>query len=66
MGTPAEIVTQLNAVINDSLNSPDFKAHLARFNVEANLTTPQEFAGFVASEADKWGGIVKRTGIKVE
>jgi tripartite-type tricarboxylate transporter receptor subunit TctC len=65
-GTPAEIVTKLNGVINDSLNSPDVKAHLARFNVEANLTTPQEFAGFVSSEADKWSGIIKRTGIKVE
>jgi tripartite-type tricarboxylate transporter receptor subunit TctC len=66
VGTPAEIVTKLNEVINESLKSPEVKAHLARFNVEANLTTPQEFAGFVASEGDKWGGIVKRTGIKVE
>jgi tripartite-type tricarboxylate transporter receptor subunit TctC len=66
VGTPAEIVTKLNEVINESLKSPEVQAHLARFNVEANLTTPQEFAGFIASEADKWGGIVKRTGIKVE
>jgi len=66
VGTPAEIVIKLNEVINESLRSPEVQAHLARFNVEANLTTPQEFAGFIASEADKWGGIVKRTGIKVE
>ncbi len=65
-GTPAEIVTKLNGVINDSLRSPEVQAHLARFNVEANITTPQEFAGFIAAEAAKWGGIVKRTGIKVE
>jgi tripartite-type tricarboxylate transporter receptor subunit TctC len=65
-GTPAEIVAKLNSVINESLKSPEVQAHLARFNVEANLTTPQEFAGFIAAEADKWGGIVKRTGIKVE
>lgn len=66
VGTPTEIITKLNGVINDSLKSPEVQAHLARFNVEANLTTPQEFAGFIATEADKWGGIVKRTGIKVE
>ena len=66
VGTPSAIVTKLNAVINDSLRSPEVQAHLARFNVEANLTTPQEFAAFIAAEADKWGGIVKRTGIKVE
>jgi tripartite-type tricarboxylate transporter receptor subunit TctC len=66
VGTPAGIVAKLNEVINESLKSPEVQAHLARFNVEANLTTPQEFAEFIASEADKWGGIVKRTGIKVE
>jgi tripartite-type tricarboxylate transporter receptor subunit TctC len=66
VGTPAEIVTKLNGVINESLKSPEVRAHLVRFNVEANLTTPQEFAGFIAAEANKWGGIVKRTGIKVE
>jgi tripartite-type tricarboxylate transporter receptor subunit TctC len=66
VGTPAEIVAKLNSVINESLKSPEVQAHLVRFNVEANLTTPQEFAGFIAAEADKWGGIVKRTGIKAE
>jgi tripartite-type tricarboxylate transporter receptor subunit TctC len=66
VGTPAEIVAKLNGVINESLKSPEVRAHLTRFNVEANLTTPQEFAGFIAAEANKWGGIVKRTGIKVD
>ena len=64
--TPAEIVIKLNEVINESLRSPEVQAHLARFNVEANLTSPQEFSAFLAAEADKWSGIVKKTGIKVD
>ena len=62
--TPPDIVAKVNAAINESLNSPEMKPHMAKFNVEPNLTTPQEFHSFIASEAKKWGGIVTSTGIK--
>jgi tripartite-type tricarboxylate transporter receptor subunit TctC len=65
-GTPADAVAKLNGAINDALQSPAMKAHLARFNVEANLASPQEFAAFVANEAQKWSGIIKTAGIKAE
>lgn len=66
LNTPADIVAKVNNAINETLKSPAMKPHLAKFNVEANLTTPQEFASFIASEAKKWGGIVTSTGIKPE
>ncbi len=65
-GTPPDVVARLNAAINESLNSQTLKASLAKFNVEANITSPQAFATFLAAEADKWGGIVKATGIKAD
>jgi tripartite-type tricarboxylate transporter receptor subunit TctC len=65
-GTPAAIVARLNGAINESLKSPALTQGLARFNVESNITSPQEFASFLAAEAEKWGGIVKTTGIKIE
>jgi tripartite-type tricarboxylate transporter receptor subunit TctC len=65
-GTPAGIVDKLNGAINEALKSPAMQAHLARFNVEANLASPQEFATFVAGEAAKWSGIIKTAGIKAE
>jgi tripartite-type tricarboxylate transporter receptor subunit TctC len=65
-GTPAEIVAKLNAAINDTLRSPAMKAHLDRFNVEANVASPPEFAAFVAAEAKKWGDIIRAANIKVE
>ncbi len=65
-GTPADIVTKLNGVIGDSLKSPSIVASLARFNVEANITPPREFAAFIAAEAEKWGGIIKAANIKAE
>jgi len=65
-GTPADIIGKLNSAINASLKSPLLQANLAKFNVEPNITAPQEFGGFIATEAAKWGGIIKVTGIKAE
>src|SRR5262245_43183274 len=65
-GTPADIVAKFNGALNASLQLPAVKANLARQNVEPNITTPREFAGFIASEAEKWGAIVRAAGIKAE
>jgi tripartite-type tricarboxylate transporter receptor subunit TctC len=65
-GTPQAIVAKLNSVINDALGSAALKDGLARFNVEANIASPQEFSAMLAQEAEKWGAIVKAAGIKVE
>jgi tripartite-type tricarboxylate transporter receptor subunit TctC len=59
-------VTKVNAALGESLKSPSIQAHLAKFNVETNMTSPQEFAAFIAGEAEKWGGIIRSTGIKAE
>jgi tripartite-type tricarboxylate transporter receptor subunit TctC len=66
VGTPAEIVGRLNDAINQSLQLPAVRASLVRLNVEPNITTPREFASFIAAETDKWGGIIRTAGIKAE
>jgi tripartite-type tricarboxylate transporter receptor subunit TctC len=65
-GTPADIVNRLNAAINDSLKSRTVKERLAKSNVDTNIVSPSEFAAFIASEAEKWGGIIRTSGIKAE
>jgi tripartite-type tricarboxylate transporter receptor subunit TctC len=65
-GTSPAIVARLNTVINDGLTSAALKDALARFNVEANIASPQEFSTMLTQEAEKWAGIVKATGIKVD
>jgi tripartite-type tricarboxylate transporter receptor subunit TctC len=65
-GTPADVIATLNRVINDSLQSPSVKANLAKFNVEPILGTPQQFAAFIVGEADRWGGVIRKNGIKEE
>lgn len=65
-GTPKEIVMKLNAVINDGLQSPETKTALARLNAIAKISTPKEFATFLAGEVPKWGALVKLAGAKAE
>ena len=65
-GTPPAFVGKLNAAINEGLQTPDMRESLAKFNVEPNVTSPQEFSAFLAVEARKWADVVKATNIKVE
>jgi tripartite-type tricarboxylate transporter receptor subunit TctC len=65
-GTPQDIVAKLNGVVAEVLKSAPMQASLKKFDVEANITAPEEFAKFVAAEAQKWSGIIKATGIKAE
>ena len=39
---------------------------LSKFGSEPLGGTPQEFAGFVASESRKWSKIIRLSGVKVE
>jgi tripartite-type tricarboxylate transporter receptor subunit TctC len=65
-GTPAEIIAKVNAAVNESLKLPEMKQHLAKFNIEANAASPQEFKAFIATEAGRWGGIIRSANIKAE
>jgi tripartite-type tricarboxylate transporter receptor subunit TctC len=65
-GTPTAVVTRLNAAINQGLNSPEIGATLARLSAEAKIGSPQDFAVFIAEETQKWGAIVKSSGVRLD
>jgi tripartite-type tricarboxylate transporter receptor subunit TctC len=65
-GTPQPIVSRLNAVINESLQSPELRASLARFRVEPKPGSPEAFGKFVAAEVQKWSGVITAAGIKID
>jgi tripartite-type tricarboxylate transporter receptor subunit TctC len=54
-GTPAGIVSRLNAAINESLTSPKVAAAFGKMG-----------AAFLAAETEKWAVVVKAANIKVE
>ena len=64
--TPAPIVARLNVEIVKALNAPDVRERLLSQSSEPVGNTPREFAAFMKSESEKWAGVIKRAGIRME
>jgi tripartite-type tricarboxylate transporter receptor subunit TctC len=64
--TPTEIIEKLNGEINAALADPGVKARFADLGGTVFPTTPAEFGKFIADETEKWGKVVKFTGIKAQ
>src|SRR5215471_5322869 len=65
-GTPKEIVTQLNAAVNEVLALPDIKQKMADAGADIIPMSVEEFAAFMQAETDKYRRIIQATGIKPE
>jgi tripartite-type tricarboxylate transporter receptor subunit TctC len=65
-GTPAEIVTRLNAEINRLLAQPDVKAKLLDAGADVTPRTVAQFADFMKAESDKYLQLIKQAGLKAE
>jgi tripartite-type tricarboxylate transporter receptor subunit TctC len=65
-GTPNAIVDRLNAAINASLQSPEIASTLVKLGVDAKISSPAEFAAFLANERDKWAAVIKAAGVRAE
>ena len=64
--TPPAIIERLNREINAGLADPAVKTQLANVATTPMVFTPQQFGGYVASEIEKWGKVIKSSGIKPE
>ena len=65
-GTPEAIVKQLNAAINEALQSAEVRASLDGVGVEARAGTPEAFATALDEQAREWKRVIEETGIQVE
>jgi len=65
-GTPALLVERINAELVKAARDPGYRTAMRNIDVEAVSSSPQEFAGFVRAEMDKWSRVVKLTGTKVD
>lgn len=65
-GTPPAVVSRLNALLHVAVKSAPAKAFFDTAGSEAWVTTPEELAHFQASEATKWGKVIKAAGIQPE
>ena len=65
-GTPADVVSRLNAAMNRIFDLPDVKERLGQLGLESRRNTPAEFAAFVREEVPKWAQAVKESGAKAD
>jgi tripartite-type tricarboxylate transporter receptor subunit TctC len=65
--TPAAVIATLSEEFNAAIADPAIKQRLAeRGAVAMPPNTPAEFGRYVADDADKWGKLIKASGIKPE
>jgi len=63
-GTPAAIVSKLNAEVVKILRAPDFRDWLVAQGADSVGSTPDELAAFVKTELVKYAKIVKDSGMR--
>ena len=64
--TPRSIVDRLNQEIRAVANLPDVRKTLTSQGNEVIAGTPQDFARLIVEEADKWGAIGQKLGVKLD
>jgi len=65
-GTPQAAVDFLNREISGLLKAGNLRDQLGTRGLVVEVMTPQEFAGFMRAEIDKWGGVMKDARIQQE
>ncbi len=65
-GVPRTIIDKVNADLVKALAAQDVKSKLGELGVETVSSTPEQFGQFMASEAARWGKLVKEANLRVE
>jgi tripartite-type tricarboxylate transporter receptor subunit TctC len=65
-GTPKEVVTRLNAEINNIVTQPDIRAKLRDDGADVTPLTVDQFTAYVSVESEKYLKIIKQSGITPE
>jgi tripartite-type tricarboxylate transporter receptor subunit TctC len=64
--TPAEVVLRLNREIDGILKMPDVRMRMNNAGLEPVGGSAEAFRALIASEAKKWGEVVKKTGATLD
>jgi tripartite-type tricarboxylate transporter receptor subunit TctC len=62
-GTPADILTKLNAALHEVLANPDLKKRALDLGIDAKASTPEELDARMRGDIKKWGDVIARANI---
>jgi tripartite-type tricarboxylate transporter receptor subunit TctC len=66
VATPKPVLDKLYATAREALHSPEVKDKLAGQGVIAVGNSSADFRAYVQREIDRWGELIKATGIKIK
>ncbi len=64
--TPRQIVLTINAAVNAALNDPETRRKLTEDGAILKPMSPEEFTAFFNKEFERWGPVIRQSGIKAE
>ena len=65
-GTPRPIIDKLNAVMTSFIKQPATQEKMNALAITPLTSTPDELAGLIPAEIEKWAKVVKDAGIEPE
>jgi tripartite-type tricarboxylate transporter receptor subunit TctC len=64
--TQRDTANKLRTELKRIASAADFREQLARQAIEVRMMAPDEYAGFLRAEIEKWGKVVRSKGLKAE
>jgi tripartite-type tricarboxylate transporter receptor subunit TctC len=65
-GTPREIVARLREEIAKAVAAPEVRDRLSGLGYEPVTNTPEQFAALIAADLERFGRIIRETGVRAE
>jgi tripartite-type tricarboxylate transporter receptor subunit TctC len=65
-GTPAAVVNEINAAVNDAVNQPDLKERLANFGFFASTGPAQQVADLTRQDRTRYAEVLKQVKVQVD
>ncbi|WP_353213093.1 tripartite tricarboxylate transporter substrate-binding protein [Rhodovarius sp.] len=63
-GTPADMVARLHAALVQTLAVPELQQRLAALGIESTEAPPEALGARMVSDAQRWGAVVRRAGLR--
>jgi tripartite-type tricarboxylate transporter receptor subunit TctC len=65
-GTPQPVIDRLNTELRKALANGEVRAKLAQQGAEPLGSSPEEYGAYIRKEIDRWGKVVKQSGVTAE
>jgi tripartite-type tricarboxylate transporter receptor subunit TctC len=65
-GTPAGIVSKINATLDDALKTPEVQETISKLGAVPQTGSPEDFAATIATHLEKWRALAKAAKLRID